>query len=178
MGTRVNLAVLALLALAWLGLSARAPARIIVEVASSSLGPLEESVASDRSDGAALLALSEAYVDAGYPALAVVTLLRADHALLDEPAVAHQLARAYELSGRLRQAVAAADLAFHRCVSLLEPVNSARPTTACDELMLTRLDRHKSALERMVRWGVVDPRVDPRAERAYERGVCGLRRLY
>ena len=30
------------------------------------------------------------------------------------------------------------------------------------------LDTHKSALERMVRWGIVDPRVDPRAQRAYD----------
>ena len=48
------------------------------------------------------------------------------------------------------------------------PLETAVPTYACNERTLAALDMHRAALGRMVRWGVVDPRVDPRAKRAYD----------
>ncbi len=93
--------------------------------------------------------------------------------LLEQPAVAHQLARAYEDSGRLLDALATADLARARCERVLGaalPGISAPlvPHYDCTERTMAKLNMHKSALEKTVRWGIVDPRVDPRAQRAYE----------
>ena len=170
MEIRVNLVLLALLGLSWLGLRAHTPTRITSEVATGQLGQLEESFARDRADHDALVALTNAYLETGYPALAVVTLRAAEPALLEEPAVAHQLARAYEQGGRLLDALATADLALIRCSRVMgaAALDTALPHFACDERTLAKLDTHKSALERMVRWGIVDPRVDPRAQRAYD----------
>lgn len=170
MEIRVNLVLIALLGLAWLGMRAHTPTRITAEVASAHLAQLEDGFARDRADHKALVALTDAYLDAGYPTLAVVTLRAAEPALLEEPAVAHQLARAYEQGGRLLDALATADLALNRCSRVLgaAPLDTALPHFGCNERTLAKLDTHKSALERMVRWGIVDPRVDPRAQRAYE----------
>jgi len=170
---RVNLVLIALLGLGWLGLRAHAPQRITTEAASASLSRLEDAFAHDRADGTALIGLTDAYLEAGYPALAVVTLRAAEPDLLEEPAVAHQLARAYEQSGRLLDALATADLAFIRCSRVMgsAPLDTAIPQFGCSERTLAKLDTHKSALERMVRWGIVDPRFDPRTQRAYELAV-------
>jgi len=167
---RVNLVLLSLLGLFWLGMRVHAPTRITAEPNAASLARLEDSFAADRADHRALIALTDAYLDAGYPALAVVSLRAAEPTLLEEPAVAHQLARAYERGGRLLDALATADLALDRCHRVLgsAPVDTAVPHFGCNERTLGKLDMHKSALERMVRWGIVDPRVDPRAQRAYD----------
>ncbi|MDB4971679.1 MAG: hypothetical protein JWN48_20, partial [Myxococcaceae bacterium] len=57
-----------------------------------------------------------------------------------------------------------------RCARVLgaHAYETAVPRFACNEHTLAKLDTHKGALERMVRWGVVDPRVDPRAQHAYD----------
>ncbi len=170
MEIRVNLVLIALLGLSWLGMRAHTPSRITHEGASAQLAKLEDRFAHDRADHKALVALTDAYLDIGYPALAVVTLRAAEPALLEEPAVAHQLARAYEQSGRLLDALATADLALDRCSRVIgaAPLDTALPLFGCSERTYAKLDTHKSALERMVRWGIVDPRVDPRAQRAYD----------
>lgn len=173
MEIRVNLVLLALLGLCWLGMRAHTPARITNEASAAHLGQLEESFANDRADQRALVELTNAYLEAGYPALAVVTLRAAEPALLEEPAVAHQLARAYEQGGRLLDALATADLAWNRCGRVMgaTPLDTAIPHFTCNERTLAKLDTHKSALERMVRWGIVDPRVDPRTQRAYDLAI-------
>ncbi len=170
MEIRVNLVLIALLSLAWLGLRAQTPSRITSEAAAGHLAQLEDTCAQDKADPQALVELTNAYLEIGYPALAVLALRAAQPVLLEEPAVAHQLARAYEQGGRLLDALATADLALDRCSRVLGAahLDTELPTFACSERTLSKLDTHKSALERMVRWGIVDPRVDPRAQRAYD----------
>jgi hypothetical protein len=167
---RVNLLLIAFVAAVWLGMYAQAPARIGEMHDMAQLGALEDAAARDRGDAEALVTLSEHYLAAGFPLLAITVIRAADAAALEEPEVAHQLARAYENSGRLLDALATADLAQTRCARVLgaKPFETAVPLFACDERTLAKLDMHKGALERMARWGVVDPRVDPRAQRAYD----------
>ena len=167
---RVNLVLIAFVACVWLGLYAQHPARIGDDVEMAQLGRLEDEVARHPSDGASLVALSERYLVQGYPTLAMTVIRAADATLLEEPEVAHQLARAYEGSGRLLDALATADLALARCARVLgaRPLATAVPHFACSERTLATLDVHKLALARMVQWGVVDPRVDVRAKHAYE----------
>ena len=167
---RVNLVLIAFVACVWLGLYAQTPARMGEPADMAQLGRLEEQVARHPSDGESLVALSERYLALGYPALAMTVVRAADATLLEEPKVAHQLARAYEGSGRLLDALATADLALARCARVLgaRPLETAVPRYACNERTLATLDTHKLALARMVQWGIVDPRVDARAKRAYE----------
>jgi hypothetical protein len=167
---RVNLVLIGLLALVWLGLRAHAPEQIAAVADSAQLADLEDTFARDRADQKALLSLTDAYLESHHPVLAVAVLRAAEPALLEEPVVASQLARAYEYSGRLLDALATADLALARCARAIgaEPLDTAVPAFRCSERTFAKLDTHKSALERMVRWGIVDPRVDPRAQRAYD----------
>jgi hypothetical protein len=167
---RVNLVLMAVLGCIWLGLRAHAPARITSENQGEALAGLEDAFARDRADKQALIALTDAYLDGGHGALAIVTLRSAEPVLLEQPAVAHQLAKAYEHSGRLLDALATADLALSRCSRVMGAglQATALPHYECSERTLAKLDMHKSALDKMVRWGIVDPRVDPRAQRAYE----------
>jgi len=167
---RVNLVLIAFVALVWLGLYAQTPSRLGEPQAMAQLGALEERAARHPDDAVVLASLSERYLAAGYPLLAITAIRAADEVLLERPEIAHQLARAYEGSGRLLDALATADLALTRCARVLgaKHVVTAVPTFDCDERTLAKLDIHKGALERMVRWGVVDPRVDARAKRAYD----------
>lgn len=170
MEIRVNLVLIALVAAVWLGLYAQTPARIGDAHEMLRISTLEERAARQPGDGSALVALSEAYLSRGYPQLAITAIRASEGPLLEEPEVAHQLARAYEKSGRLLDALATADLALTRCARVLgaKAFDTAVPRFACDERTLAKLDTHKGALARMAQWGVVDPRNDPRARRAYE----------
>jgi len=167
---RINLALIAAIGLLWLGLRVHAPERIEISGDALQLAELEDGFARDRAHKQTLVALTGAYIEAGFPQLAVMALRKAEPALMEEPSVAHQLARAYEQSGRLLDALATADLALARCARVIgaEPLDTAVPSFSCNERTFAKLEMHKGALERMVRWGIVDPRLDPRAQHAYD----------
>jgi hypothetical protein len=167
---RLNAALIAMVSLLWLALYAHAPAPLVSKQEMAHLGALEDAFWRDRASPGALIALTEAYLEGSHPQLAIATLRAAQPGLLEEPAVTHQLARAYEQSGRLLDALATADLAKARCGRVLgaQALETEVPQFECNERTLAKLDTHKSALERMVRWGIVDPRVDPRAQHAYD----------
>ena len=171
MEIRVNIAAMVLVGLTWLGLRAHAPTPVESgKQWATYFVALEDAFGADPSDKRAVIALIDAYLEEGYPLLAVAALRSAEPVLLEEPVVSHQLARAYEASGRLLDALATADLALVRCSRAIgaRPLDTAVPSYSCSERTYAMLDTHKSALERMVRWGIVDPRVDPRAQRAYD----------
>ena len=167
---RLNAALIAMAGLLWLGLYAHVPAPVASRQEMAHLGGLEDAFWRDRASGEALVALTEAYLEGAHPQLAIATVNAAEPALLEEPSVTHQLARAYEQSGRLVDALATADLALARCARVLgaRPLETQVPVYDCTERLFSKLDTQKRALERMVRWGIVDPRVDPRAQRAYD----------
>jgi len=167
---RLNALLIAVAGMLWLGLRAHAPHAVEVPFDAEQLAYLEDASARDRSDVGVLVALSESYIEHGYPTLAVAAIRDADATVLEEPRVTHELARAYEQGGRLLDALATADLAQARCARSLgaQALQTDVPRFSCDERTLAKLDTHKSALEKMVRWGVVDPRQDPRKQRAYD----------
>lgn len=170
MEIRINLVLIAFVATVWLGLYAQTPARMGDAFEMAQVSALEDEAARHPANPEALVALSESYLTRGYPRLAIASIRAAEAKLLEEPEVAHQLARAYEQSGRLLDALATADLALTRCARVLgaKPFDTAVPRFVCDERTLAKLDMHKGALARMVQWGVIDPRLDTRAKRAYE----------
>jgi hypothetical protein len=168
--TRLNTLLIAVAGMLWLGLRAHAPQAVEVSFDAEQLAYLEDTSARDRSNVGVLVALADAYIEHGYPALAVAAIRDAAPVVIEEPRVTHQLARAYEQEGRLLDALATADLALARCGRVVgaQALETEVPRFACNERTLAKLDTHKSALERMVRWGVVDPRQDPRTQRAYD----------
>ena len=166
---RFNLVLIALASLCWAALSAHSVEPILEAPELAELRRVEANAARSGAPDD-LVVLSEAYLSRGFPALAVVALRAAEPHHLEVPAVAHQLARAYEQSGRLIDALATADLALVRCSRVLGArfLSTQVPPYGCSERTLAKLDMHKGALERMARWGIVDPRSDPRAQRAYD----------
>lgn len=171
---RANLLLLSLLGITWLGLRTTSAA-----VAEPGLGPLERAELSSMEDEFARVpdnvrlarALTERYIDAGHPALAIATVKGAHPELLEDAVLLHQLASAYEKTGRVRDAFDTAGLALSRCARSLGTgdavASSPIPRYLCAERNYIALDQHREALGRMVRWGVTDPEHDPRALLAY-----------
>lgn len=169
MEIRINLLLLAVLGFVWLGLRASAPERIESVADAAPLAALEDAFAKDRGSADKAERLADAYLALGYGELAVVALRSAHGDVLERPTTALRLARAYERTGRLLDALATADLALARCGRVLGTRSAQTPTPSygCHGGTYAALDAQTSALERMVRWGVVDPRTDPRALTAY-----------
>ena len=76
MEIRVNLVLIAVLGLVWLGLKAHAPARIETATDMDRLAELEDAFARDRADKDAVLALTQAYLEENHPVLAVTVLTK------------------------------------------------------------------------------------------------------
>lgn len=181
MEIKLNLAILAVLAVIWGSLS-------IVE-AEATLDPadhrthelmaLEDEFATDRGDPALAERLARTYLSDDRPELAVAALSTAESDVLDDPAVSHQLSRAYERTGRLDDALATATTALARCARSLGSSSSNAvtriPERRCSERTYSSIDMHHAALARMSEWGVTDPRHDPRAARAYGLSVRAAR---
>ena len=130
---RLNAALIALAGLLWLALYAHAPALTSSPHELAQLGQLEDAFNRSPDSLSALVALSEAYLESSHPQLAVALVRSASPKLLEEPAVTHQLASAYERSGRLLDALATADLALARCARVLGAAASLRelPRYSC-----------------------------------------------
>ena len=117
--------------------------------------------------GAAVV--DRAYLDGAHPQLAVGTLRSAQPVLLEEPQSRTSwrapMIRVAAWWTRWRHRPGAGSLRPRAGAGAL---HTQLPSYACSERTFAKLDTHKSALERMVRWGIVDPRVDPRAQQAYD----------
>ena len=166
----MNLLLLAALGCVWLGLRASTPERMMTVAHAPHMAALEDAFAQNPDSVEYAEELADLYLARGYGELAVVALRRADHSVLEQPRIALRLARAYENTGRLLDALATSDLALDRCGRVLGTRSAQTPTPAygCTQATYASIDMHKGALERMVRWGIVDPRTDPRARRAYQ----------
>jgi hypothetical protein len=172
MEIRVSLVLLGFLALLHAGMRAEQPAPALErpETARSELSDLEDRVAREPANAALVRELSATYLRLNKPALAVAAIRSAEPRLLEDPLLASRLARAYEATGNLADAAATAQLALSRC--LRAAGSSAALATVsdypCSELALIQLEQHRDALWNMMRWGVTDPRRDPRRELAYQ----------
>lgn len=134
----------------------------------SNLAELEDAYYHNAGDAELGLRLAAEYRDRGEPELALAALrhLAPDAAAL--PAIQHQYSLIYSDLGKLPEAVASGRTAVVRCARSLQYVTSGS-ATMCSEGQLTRMELHLSVMERLVKWGVVDPRLDPeRARLAYD----------
>jgi predicted Zn-dependent protease len=183
MEIKLNLAILAALAVIWgsLSLVEAEDALDPRDARTHALLELEDAYATRRDDPALAEELARAYLEGDRPELAVAALSSATPSVLDDPAVGHQLSRAYERSGRVPDALATASTALARCARSLGSSHSnavtAIPARRCSERTYSSIDVHQAALRRMVEWGVTDPRRDPRTARAYGLSVRAARIL-
>lgn len=174
MELRVNLVLFATLAVAWAAVTAAEPVAALDPAAQDTrdLAHLEDAFALARGDYELVRELSEAYLEHGRPGLAIATLRAAEPRLLEDPLLLHRLAQGYEASGRVDDANATAELALAKCARSLggndAPVGTAVPRYGCSARRYAMLSVHRSALARMVQWGIDDPAADPRTQLAYD----------
>jgi hypothetical protein len=137
------------------------------ELASGSeLERLEDAYAADHANASVATALASAYLRAGHPALTIGVVAQASPDLMRDPMLTRRLAQAYEAVGRLDDALLTARAARARCASAALAPGSA-PRGACSPGALVALEQHEAALIWMLRWGVEDPRFDPRSPLAH-----------
>jgi hypothetical protein len=181
MELKLNLGILCLLGAVWASLTITEETAALDPRLDSTreLAALEDRWATHHDEAMLVEELADAYLRLDRPELAVAALMSADDAVLADPAVSHRLARGYERTGRLADALATARLALARCARSLGVEGSSSstpiPEHGCSERTYAALDVHQAALSRMHAWGVTDPRTDARTERAYGMAVRAAR---
>jgi hypothetical protein len=172
MEIRLSLGLLALLGVMAFSLTSRVPQAALAPHAelTSELTTLEDAYASAHDDLGLARRLSASYLRLGQPALAIGVVRGVSPELVTDPILTHRLAQAYEAVGRLDDAVATAAVAHARCLRAVGSSHaaaaSAPPRFNCSPAALVALEQHAQALSHMLRWGVNDPRTDPRARTA------------
>ena len=82
--------------------------------ARAELASLEDAFARAPYDHAVALRLADSYLELNRPGLVIATLAATNPRMMDDPRVAHRVARAYEQTGRVADALATSDLALAR----------------------------------------------------------------
>ena len=173
MEIRLSLALLALLGGIAFSLVATTPVPALDPRTGSAreLAALEDAFAAAHDDLEGARRLSAEYLRLGQPALAIGVVRSASPALATDPMLTHRLAQAYEAVGRLEDALATASVARARCSRAIGSADTsfaAAPARfSCTPGALVALEQHEQALDQMLRWGVSDPRHDPRARLAH-----------
>lgn len=181
MVTKLNLGTMAVLLLAWACMTITEETATLDprQPATDELARLEDAFATRPDDPTLAEALADDYLRLNRPDMVVSVLAMATPSVLESPAVGYRLARAYERTGRLDDALATARLAKARCARALglssASVATPVPRHGCSERTYAALDVHEAALARMQAWGVTDPRSDARAELAYGLAVRAAR---
>jgi hypothetical protein len=164
----IKLSLLMLVVLAAIGSSlvAGTPEPLLPQAAGTELERLEDAYAVDPADAAVATALASEYLRLGQPALTIGVVAQASPGLMRDPMLTRRLAQAYEAVGRLDDALLTARVARARCASAaLAPSDAS--SGACTPGALVALEQHEAALIWMLRWGVEDPRFDPRSHLAH-----------
>lgn len=181
METKVNMVLLGVLLVSWGAITVAEPASALdpADRGTDELAALEDRFATDPSDATAAAELADRYLAMHEPRMAVSVLSGATPAVRRDPTILHRLAKAYEETGRMEDALATARLALARCGRALGTADSSAvtpiPARACGERTYAALDMHATALEHLARWGVTDVQHDMRARRAYELAVRSAR---
>jgi hypothetical protein len=168
MEIKLGLLMLVVLAAVGSSLIAGTPEPLLpqAQAAASELERLEDAYAADHADAAVATALASEYLRVGRPALTIGVVARASPGLLRDPMLTRRLAQAYEAVGRLDDALLTARVARARCASAAFASRDA-PGGTCSPGTLVALEQHEAALIWMLRWGVEDPRFDPRSRLAH-----------
>jgi hypothetical protein len=183
MEVKLNFGILVVLAVIWATLTRAEPSAALDPRLEETehLARLEDEFARARGDLALAEDLAEAYLAIDRADLVIATLTSAPTEVQSDPAIAHRLARAFEFSGRVADALATAELALARCGRALGTSDSSTltpvPNRHCGERTYASLEVHRNALSRMHAWGVSDPRTDSRGQLAYSLSIRAARIL-
>lgn len=164
---------LLLLGIVLLGLVAGDPEPVLPadEPVLRELAALEDAFARRHDDLALANRLAGEYLRLEQPGLAIGVVRQVSPDLSADPLLTHRLAQGYEALGRVHDALATAHLARTRCERAAgtdrSQVFPGTAAFACTPGVLVALEQHEGALLQMVRWGVEDPRNDPRARMAH-----------
>ena len=116
-----------------------------------------ESSYSEHRDAAGLQKVSQAYLDAASPGLAVSVIPSAPAALRNSPAVQHAYGRALLDSGRAADALIAERRALDLCAAAAESGND------CETWLIASATRRADILEQLAVLGVQDAEAHPEA---------------
>jgi hypothetical protein len=179
MEIRLSLALLVLLGGIGWALTAKSPEPALMPDTETvrELSRLEDAFAAGHDDIQTARRLAAEYLRLAQPALAIGVVRAASPELIADPILTHRLAQAYEAVGRVDDALATAAVARARCLRAIgsseASLTSSPPRFDCSAATLVALEQHQQALAQMLRWGVTDPRRDPRARVA--RGLAERR---
>ena len=157
MEIRLNLVLLAVLAISWSALSPSHPVAALdpESEATRELAMLEDEFARDRGDVLMARHLASRYLELDRPGLAIAILNAGEPRVLQDPTVTHRLAQAYEATGRLDDALATAELAHSRCGRYLGTTENGAvtplPRHRCDFRDYAMLEMHRNALRHITR---------------------------
>lgn len=183
MEVKLNVGILVVLTVIWATLTRAEPSAALDPglATTEHLARVEDEFARARGDLHLAEELAEAYLAIDRADLAVAALTSAPVEVQSDPVIAHRLARAFEQTGRVDDALATAELALARCGRALGTADSSAltpvPSRHCGERTYASLEVHRNALSRMHAWGVADPRTDGRAQLAYSLSIRAARIL-
>jgi hypothetical protein len=161
-----GVAVLSAAAALWLMSGTQRERSLLAATAPDSVRLLEATVAAHPADAPALCALTQAYLDAHQPGLAVVLVESAPALARDDVRVQHAFARALVDQGRSDEALDVEKGVVSACRPLAE--GSAAPA-GCDPVLLASAIRRTAILRELVSLGVEDPLAHPEETRiAYQ----------
>jgi hypothetical protein len=152
-----NGVVLAAVASMWLASGTQREKPILTEEQAVRVRALESQVAASPSDPAAVRSLAQAYLDAGAPGFALVTIESSPTTVRREPVVEHLYARALLDQGRSVDALAAEQRVLDRCSPGIDG------TSPCDTWLLASATRRADILRQLVELGVEDANAHPEA---------------
>jgi hypothetical protein len=161
-----NGVVLAAVASMWLASGTQREKPILTEEQAVRVRALESQVADSPSDAAAVRSLAQAYLDAGAPGLALVTIESSPTTVRREPVVEHLYARALLDQGRAVDALAAEQRVLDRCAPGIDgafPTPQAGSPGSCDTWLLASATRRADILRQLVDLGVEDANAHPEA---------------
>ena len=110
-------------------------------------------------DAASLTALTQGYLDAQAPGLAISAVEGAPANLQSDAKVQHTYARALLEAGRANEALAAEQRVLDACAAVAE----APGTTSCDSWLLASATRRSDILKELVQLGIEDAQAHPEA---------------
>lgn len=172
MGLKLNVAIVLLAMGIWASLLAFEPKPAMAnDPERQRLAALEDTFARDPHSLDAARSLAHGYLQIEEPSLALAAIRSADPNLLRDPMLLHQLSRAYEGVGRMEDAVATAGQAIAGCETAMGYAEALDGSVdfGCNPRVHAMLAMHLDALDRLARWGVTNPRLEPaRTRLAYD----------
>jgi hypothetical protein len=152
-----NVAVLFAIGAIWFCGTTQREKPVVNDTHSGRVTAVEDKVAADTSNPAALRELAQAYLDARQPGMAVAAIERSPVAVRTDPTVEHLYARALLDQGRSADALAAEKRVLAICA------DPSPKTPACSTWLIASATRRTEIIGELVQLGIEDANAQPEA---------------